>query len=755
MNDADFLFLAALEDDSLPADRDSVTDTAEDISSEPMSESPSSSGGDARLVAEGPAAGQETSEPPSSSGSGGAADIADVVDMAPEVDDPVARWEELATATAQAVSPRTDAVARRVASINDELSRAAVTALLNAGVVLPPRAAGRQVDSSSSPDSAVEIDDVVNAAIRAVCRSVPQVVLADPSAARHVLTVAVSALMASSMQDLAVVAPDATAPVDTELLRSALLEAAAGVVEHASARAGIPARHGRTVTTRVRRVKALAQIASMSDEEREQKTFEARLRRMSGPERAAARRAEKDAQERRDAARQWSVALRQARGRYAIIEALLTEGHSAVVRMLEACKLTSTSTRERTNPDGSTTRITEVAAPRLTDVYLTRRGLRLEVDPLPGQPLSAWEAASGGLSTELCHPVSVSQDGRHITVDVQDRVATLPESAPVRDAPQLRIVTSEWSSVNRRGEPVCHLKERVLLPFGIGPAGDVLLELSDQPGLVVGGVSGSGKTASLKTAMSALVGRTELHIVDGKSEMDWLLFKAVSASFDRSGELPAAAAIIARVESIRALRGRAIAAFSETLPTRPPSASFWDLPVTAREAAGLYPICLIIDECQIYTEKQGSMDSESKQLQQEILDALAKLIRLGRSAGVFTVLATQKPTAETIPTRLRDNVASRLCLRVANREAAVAVLASGVYNEAPIKPDRIPTNKRGRAVLAGTDDGLVEVVQCLHITDGDLQDFWQENPPNAVPDQLTVCQQLINGGRRPTEQTPL
>ena len=60
---------------------------------------------------------------------------------------------------------------------------------------------------------------------------------------------------------------------------------------------------------------------------------------------------------------------------------------------------------------------------------------------------------------------------------------------------------------------------------------------------------------------------------------------------------------------------------------------------------------------------------------------------VGRSGGYVTVLATQKPTGESIPTKIRYLAELRVCYSVMNRNGAEATLGDGWAEEglSPVK----------------------------------------------------------------------
>lgn len=76
---------------------------------------------------------------------------------------------------------------------------------------------------------------------------------------------------------------------------------------------------------------------------------------------------------------------------------------------------------------------------------------------------------------------------------------------------------------------------------------------------------------------------------------------------------------------------------------------------------------LVIDELGALLSGKGDQIEDRKRI-------LAEIAMLGRAAGVIIVAAVQRPTTDLIPGQIRDNLQRRVLLRVANLDAARAVL---------------------------------------------------------------------------------
>ena len=93
--------------------------------------------------------------------------------------------------------------------------------------------------------------------------------------------------------------------------------------------------------------------------------------------------------------------------------------------------------------------------------------------------------------------------------------------------------------------------------------------------------------------------------------------------------------------------------------------------LASKRSLRLRPIVCIVDELQNLTmhPQYGS----------EAAADIAYVVRMGRAYGIVFVLATQKPSAETVPTSISGNVTMRLCLKVPGQPENDAILGTGSY----------------------------------------------------------------------------
>jgi S-DNA-T family DNA segregation ATPase FtsK/SpoIIIE len=124
-------------------------------------------------------------------------------------------------------------------------------------------------------------------------------------------------------------------------------------------------------------------------------------------------------------------------------------------------------------------------------------------------------------------------------------------------------------------------------------------------------------------------------------------------------------------------------------------------------------IMLVIDELALFSATMGS-----KEQQETFVRLLRDLVARGRAAGVIVVAATQRPSADIIPTSLRDLFGYRLAFRCTTDSSSDIILgrgwASHGFNAATIAPE-----ERGVALLLA-EGGIPRRMKSAYLTDADI-----------------------------------
>lgn len=230
------------------------------------------------------------------------------------------------------------------------------------------------------------------------------------------------------------------------------------------------------------------------------------------------------------------------------------------------------------------------------------------------------------------------------------------------------------------------------------------LSYAQTSGIVVGGVPGAGKSAGATLLTLPLLAspKASVAIFDGKGGMDWSWAQRAASLYNNDCDLDLETA----TEQLESLANRCV----DDLKNHPWSESDPDFWHTG--ASVMHPFHLVvIDECQTLFDITGR-SKEDKALVERCKRAVATVVRKGRSAGWCVMLLTQKPTADSIPTNIRDNCVVRFGLRVTTREASEAIL--GAIPDGDPTPTEIPSNRRGGAVVQG-EDGHTKSVRFFYL----------------------------------------
>jgi len=125
-------------------------------------------------------------------------------------------------------------------------------------------------------------------------------------------------------------------------------------------------------------------------------------------------------------------------------------------------------------------------------------------------------------------------------------------------------------------------------------------------------------------------------------------------------------------------------------------------------------ILCVVDELAYFTATVGT-----KKSQEEFINLTRDLVARGRAAGVIMVLATQRPSADIVPTSLRDICAYRCAFRCTTDASSDIILGTGWakqgYNATDITPEA-----RGVGWLLA-EGGTPRRFKGAYLTDADIR----------------------------------
>lgn len=314
-----------------------------------------------------------------------------------------------------------------------------------------------------------------------------------------------------------------------------------------------------------------------------------------------------------------------------------------------------------------------VHTPRITGVTPVPLGLALTVEAIPGQAPEDIRKRMPHLSSALAVPLLFRAIGARTVECTAKLWEPLAEVTKTPDFPGLDT-------------------DRMALQYGVREDGEpAVWEYANKGGAVAGGEPGAGKTSFATMAVGPLLlsQYAEVHILDGKGGQDWNWAKP-GADFYSSEVRDLTSAAEHAEALLNRLRDRA-ASVPEGQHT-----NFWHRAPSTDEPF----VLAIVDECQVFFNAKGQT-KEGKALVDRITAAYESIVKLGRSAGFFAFFMTQKPTSDSIPTSIRDNVGPRICFRVNTPQAETAVLGETPSAlEDPARATQIPETQPGRAVIA-------------------------------------------------------
>lgn len=301
------------------------------------------------------------------------------------------------------------------------------------------------------------------------------------------------------------------------------------------------------------------------------------------------------------------------------------------------------------------------------------------------------------------------------------------------------------------------LPRALALPVGVDGNGQpVALPLRNLGNVLVGGLPGGGKSELLASMMAGLLrqdasGRTvQVAAVDTKLVSFGLLPNLAALYAPPALTLEDAHGLVAglagevqrRFELLHAARVRSLEELEHTTGERLP-----------------YLACFVDELADLSTDPDKARRDRFLALAQEIG-------RKGRAAGVALVMATQRPSADVIPSSLRNLAGAAVAFRVSRNHDSIAVLGEPGAETLPAVPGRCLVKHADVAQVQGYAAGLeggtfdrfcaalpqVTTLQPLQPEDGIAVSNWPTTgavvPVAAVVDG---CQRL-EPGREPDTQ---
>lgn len=208
------------------------------------------------------------------------------------------------------------------------------------------------------------------------------------------------------------------------------------------------------------------------------------------------------------------------------------------------------------------------------------------------------------------------------------------------------------------------------IPFGQDARGNRISVPVMWQSMFFGGLPRRGKTFTqrLMTAAGLLDPYVRHYVADGKGGADWMPMKAVAHRLVMGAEDDAVDALKNMLEELLQEMERRFALLRELPTTLCPEGKLTPQIV---QRHNLPVIFVTIDELQEYFT---SMEREDRE---QVINNLCRIARRGPAAGFVSNFASQRPDAESVPTKLREIITLRYSTQVVDRASSDMVLGKG------------------------------------------------------------------------------
>jgi len=201
---------------------------------------------------------------------------------------------------------------------------------------------------------------------------------------------------------------------------------------------------------------------------------------------------------------------------------------------------------------------------------------------------------------------------------------------------------------------------RLLVGLGHGRRGALWVDLAALPHLLVGGMTGGGKSVFLRQALTALAlenrpARLQLVCLDLKGGVELAHYGDLPhATRPVADSLEGAAAALGEVRveldrRLEALRRSGMADIDAWLDAGMPA---WPRMV------------VVVDELAELTTRDVGADPVAREARRAASARLTEMARLGRAVGIHLIVSTQRPDADAVPGQLPAHLARTAAFRV-------------------------------------------------------------------------------------------
>jgi S-DNA-T family DNA segregation ATPase FtsK/SpoIIIE len=237
--------------------------------------------------------------------------------------------------------------------------------------------------------------------------------------------------------------------------------------------------------------------------------------------------------------------------------------------------------------------------------------------------------------------------------------------------------------------------------LGIDEAGHQVSISLIERNLLIGGEPGAGKSNALNliVAHAALSTDCRLVLVDGK--------QVELGPWRESADLFVGPDPDEAITVLRDLRTSELnARYDRLVSARPVQRKI-------RRDGPDQVIVIVVDELAYFSATAGT-----KKQQDEFTTLLRDLVARGRAAGFIMIVATQRPSADVVPTSFRDLFGYRWAFRCSTEASSDTILGHGWANQGYVATDIDPLARGVGWLLA--EGGIPRRVKAAYLADSDI-----------------------------------
>ncbi len=277
--------------------------------------------------------------------------------------------------------------------------------------------------------------------------------------------------------------------------------------------------------------------------------------------------------------------------------------------------------------------------------------------------------------------------------------AIAPAAAPALPAPTAwpQLAVNQASFPRRVEVYDAPITKALALPVGVDQAGNqIAWPLRDLGNVLIGGLPGCGKSEAIGAMMAGLLRQDDTGLRSKLAVIDMKLVSFGNMPGLDALAWPVACTIEEAHEIIAAVRAECVRRFVAMREARARTLEEYQ----TKTGESLPYMTVLVDEVADLTQ------DEDRARRDRFLAAAMEIGRRGRAAGTSLVLATQRPSADSVPASLRNLSGAALAFRVQRNHDSVAILGETGAEVLPAVPGRCLAKRAGTVEVQAYACGL-------------------------------------------------